>query len=506
MNRVAGLRSKMKLPKPLRISLALILAGILPGEIVMSKETSNIVKTYMPFTLPVDPANVRTLVDLDLSYALGTTLVGWSKTRELVSGLAESWSITGEKEITFKIGETSKWSDGTAVTAEQAVQSLLRAKRVHGDSLKTLYDYVTAIEAKDAKTLVFKLNVAAATSGVVKKLTEPMYGIVRVKNGDALDLTATTGPFMLNSVSDSEIELALNKLWIFTQPNMPKAVQIRRPPAGEEVQDSFLKDSWANLLGSSSLLPVETSDKFKKAKYEVWHRNLDKIFFFAPGPRLTSEDGRSLFKYLNRRIDRTAVTKGLSGFNLTEQFFPQGYVLFDPEFQKSNLETKLPDVFRKKPLEILAAESRMSEILQRNIRSTIKELTGVEPTFKLVSLANFEKNRAEGNYDFVAGSLPVNDPNVEGAMGFFFGLTPPIIPNAGEGSKDFQARVKKARLNADQLERNLEYRRIFTESTREGSLLPLFHYSTIVIAKEGIDLSQVPTTDETVAFSKVRFK
>ena len=464
------------------------------------------IKTYMPFTLPIDPANVRTLVDLDLSYALGTTLVGWSPTRELVSGLAESWILTGDKEITFKLGAAAKWSDGSSVTAEQAVRSLLRAKKAHGDSLHTLYDYVTAIEAKDHRNIVFKLNVPAATSGVIKKITEPMYGIVMVKDADELDLTKTTGPFTLQSVYTSEVELIQNKLWIFAQANMPKVVQIRRPPAGDEIQESFLKDSWANLLSSSSLLPVATSEKFKNAKYEVWHRNLDKVFFFAPGPRLVTEDGRSLFKFMSQHLSRSSITKGLSGFHLTEQFFPRGYILFDPVFKKKDSGAKLPEVFRKKPLEILAAESRVDEILKRNLRNTIKELTGIEPKLKLVSLAAFENSRAEGNYDFIAGSLPVNDPNVEGSMGFFFGLTPPIIPNAGEGAKDFQARVKKARLNPDHLARNLEYRRIFTEAALEGSLLPLFHYSTIVIAKEGIDLSQVPTTDETVAFSKVRFK
>lgn len=472
----------------------------------MSKEAQNIVKTYMPFTLPVDPANVRTLVDLDLSYALGTPLVGWSQTRELVSALAESWAVSGEKEITFKLSSAAKWSDGSPVTAEQAVKSLLRAKAVHGDSLKTLYDHVEAIEAKDVKTLIFKLNVVAATSGVVRKLTEPMYGIVFVKSGNALDLTKTTGPFTLKSVSDSEIELAQNKLWISHQSHLPTTVQIRRPPSGEELQESFLKDSWANLLGSSSLISLETNEKFKKARYQVWHRNLDKVFFFAPGSRLTNEDGRMLFRAMQKYLKRSDITKGLSGFHLTEQFFPQGYVLFDPEFPKTNSEVKVPETLRKKPLEILAAESRMSEILQRNIKSTIKGLTGVEPIFRLVSLAEFEKTRAAGNYDFVAGSLPVNDPNVEGAMGFFFGLTPPIIPNAGDGPKDFQARVKKARLLSDHLERNLEYRRIFTAATQEGTLFPIFHYSTVVIAKDGIDLSQVPTTDETVAFSKVRFK
>lgn len=472
----------------------------------MPTEQSKVIKTYMSFTLPVDPANVRTLVDLDLSYALGTTLVGWSPTRDLVSGLAESWSLTGEKEITFKIAATAKWSDGSPVTAEQAVKCLLRAKKVHGDSLHTLYDYVESIMANDSKNLVFKLNVPAATSGVVKKLTEPMYGIFFVKDGEELDLTKTTGPFTLKSVSASEVELTQNKLWIFAQPHMAKVVQIRRPPVGNEIQDSFLKDSWANLLSSSSLLPTATSEKFKKAKYEIWNRNLDKVFFFAPAPKLANEEGRALFQYMNQHLNRSSMTKGLSGFHLTEQFFPQGYILFDPEFQKKESSAKLPEIFRTRPLEILAAESRMDEIQKKNLRSTIKDLTGIEPNLKLVSLAAFEKTRAEGNYDFIAGSLPVNDPNVEGAMGFFFGLTPPIIPNAGERSKDFQSRVKKARLNPDHFERNLEYRRIFTEATREGSLLSIFHYSSIVIAKEGIDLSQVPTTDETVAFSKVRFK
>ena len=91
-------------------------------------------------------------------------------------------------------------------------------------------------------------------------------------------------------------------------------------------------------------------------------------------------------------------------------------------------------------------------------------------------------------------------------MGFFFGLTPPIIPNAGNGSKDFQARVNRARQNPDQLMRHLEYRRVFTDATREGTLLPIFHFSSVVIAKKGLDLSQIPATDETVAFSKIRFK
>jgi glycine cleavage system pyridoxal-binding protein P len=70
----------------------------------------------------------------------------------------------------------------------------------------------------------------------------------------------------------------------------------------------------------------------------------------------------------------------------------------------------------------------------------------------------------------------------------------------------FSERVAKAKLLPSQSDRNSEYRRIFSEATVQGSIVPLFHYSTVVIAKSGMDLSAVPMSDETVAFSKVKFK
>lgn len=488
------------------LPLALLLFITISGEAAVPKDSKKIVKTYMPFTLPVDPANVRTLVDLDISYSLGSTLVGWSPTRELVSGLAESWKPTGEHEMTFVLNDKAKWSDGSPVTADQVVKSLLRAKRLHGDSLKTLFDLVENIEAKGVRSIAFKLHDPVSKSGIVRKLTEPMYGVVFVNKDGSLNLKKSTGPFLLLGSSKAEITLSVNKHWIFYRSDMPETVVIRRPPAGDELQAAFLKDSWANLLGGSSLIAHTTGKQYEQARYAIWRRDLDKIFFLVPSPKLVNEDGRDLLKFLNHNIHRQTVVQGLGGFTLSEQFFPKGYVLFDPEFQKVPGPESAPKQFQKRPLVILAAQSRLNAILQANLAQAVKNAIGVEPKFKVVSLDKFEQARAEGDYDILAGSLPVNDPNVEGAIGFFFGLTPPIIANAGDGEKNFGARIASARKLDDQLARNLEYRKIFTMAAQEGTLLPLFHYSTIVIAKEGIDLSLVPTTDETVAFSKVRFR
>ncbi len=464
------------------------------------------IHTYMAFGLPLDPANVRTLVDLDLSYALSSTLTEWSDSRELVSGLAKSWTITGKNEVQFQLKDGLKWSDGSAVTANQVVKSLERAKKVHGASLKSLFDQITSIASSGNETIVFSLNVDANTSGLLTKLTEPMYGLVFVKDNGDIDLSKTVGPFVLSKATSEEIELIQNKNWFRFQPNMANSVVIRRPPVGDEIQDSFLKDEWVNIMTSSSLVEKSVNEVFEKRKYAIWNRSLDKIFFLSPSNKLANDEGRQLFRFLNKEIDRSILTSGLSGFNLTQQFFPAGYVLFDPEFKKGLLDAKLPKSFQSRPMKILGVASRLNSRLKENIKTAIKKAVGIEPEFKIVELSAFEKARAEKDYDFLAGALPVNDPNVEGAMGFFFGLTPAIIPDAGTGNLAFGDRVLKAKKLSSQSDRNREYRKIFTEATLHGSIVPLFHYSTVVIAKNGMDLSSVPMSDETVAFSKVKFK
>lgn len=460
----------------------------------------------MAFGLPVDPANVRTLVDLDLSYALSSTLTEWSDSRELVAGIAKSWEMPKKNEIKFILKDRLMWSDGSEVTAIQVVKSFERTKKDHGDSLKSLFDQVASITAVGANTVKFELKVDAMSSGVLTKLTEPMYGLVFVNDDGKIDLSKTVGPFVLSNATHEALALKQNKKWYRYHAGMAEVVSIRRPPAGDEIQDSFLRDEWVNIMTSSSLVEKSVNETFEKKMFSIWNRSLDKIFFLSPGSKLANDDGRKFFKFLNKELDRSVLTSGLSGFSLTQQFFPSGYVLFDPEFKKGLTEVSLPKQFQTRPIKILGVSSRLNTRLKENIKAAIKKAIGIEPEFKLVQLSDFEKARAEKDYDFLAGALPVNDPNVEGAMGFFFGLNPPIIPDAGVDSLAFSERVSKAKALPSQSDRNLEYRRIFSDATNHGSIVPLFHYSTVVIAKSGMDLSAVPMSDETVAFSKVKFK
>jgi MarR-like DNA-binding transcriptional regulator SgrR of sgrS sRNA len=469
----------------------------------MGQVPAKVIKTYMSFGLPLDPANIKTLVDLDLSYALGATLVDWNESREISPGLADSWEFPSEKEVLFHLRADAKWSDGGPVTAEQVVKSLERAKRTHPE-LKILFDVLETVEAKDAESVLFKLKIPVAQSGIIKKLTEPMYGLVFVKSDGVLDLAKTAGSFYLRSANGNEITLAVNKRWWGYAPSMADEVVIRQPRASD-LPDGAVFDDWSNLAGSSSISEAAIDRKYG-AHCTVWHRKLDRTFFLAASPRHADPNGRALLQGLSQKLNRETLTRGLTGLHLTPQFFPSGYVLFDPEFQESRGSAEIPAEFKEKPIKILVVEGRLSETLKMNIADAIREVTGLSPQFVTVPLNAFEATRAAGDYDLLAANLPVNDPNIEGALSFFFALTPAIIPNAGEGAMNFKARIERAQRIEDEASRHREYRKVFSDATHAGSVFPLFHFSTIAVARDGIDLSGVPETDETVSFAKVRFK
>lgn len=488
------------------ILITLLLPSILfaKGKSVEADQKKSI-RTYMPFTTPVDPMSVKTLVDLELSYALGTTLVGWTASRELISQLASSWEFVGESEVHFKINQKAKWSDGSHVTAQDVVSSLDVAKKTHSDELSSLFTTVNAIEVKDSSTVVFKLNGKSAQNSLLRKLTEPMYGLFYVKAGK-INFDKTAGAFKLQSSNDKEIQLATNTHSLIYDATMPQTVVIRKPLKGAELQESLLKDTWANLFSTTSLMSDELNKKFEKIGYKKWNRSLDRSFFFGMGKRLSTAEGQNLFRYLYVGMNRQSLFKNLSGYSQTEQFFPQGYALHDPQFSFDKTNIALPEKYKKQPLVIMAIESKMDDNLKTNITNEIKRLTGIAPEFKLIPLSELEKNRTSSDYDIFAAALPVNDPNVEGAIEFYFGLTPSVIPNGSGEKEDFKKQVDEAKKLPEASQRVAAFRKIFTKATQAGCVLPLFHYSTVVLAKEGLDLSAVPTTDETISFSKVRMK
>ncbi len=80
----------------------------------------------------------------------------------IIPDLAESWDISGDKlTYTFHLRE-AKFSDGSAVTAQDAVFSLTRLREDPESVQAAMYQIIESVTASDDRTVVIKLREASA--------------------------------------------------------------------------------------------------------------------------------------------------------------------------------------------------------------------------------------------------------------------------------------------------------------------------------------------------------
>ncbi len=458
------------------------------------------VRTYMNFS-EIDPAHILTMADLEMSFALASTLVAFNDERKMVAGLAEKWETLPPTKVRFTLRNGLKWSDGSAVTASQYKDALERAKHAHPDDLKALFDAVANIEAVDSSTLVITTKDEVTKSGILLKLTEPMYGLVSIKDGK-LDLSKSTGPFFLKEKAQDRLTLAVNPNWYMFRQDMPAKVEIRRPTSDMDLIANFEKDDWANLVSGTSLMKADTAERFKQKGYRTWQRTLDKVFALYPSKRFLKAGGAALVTQLSEKMNRESLLKGLSGYGLASQFFPRGYELY------STVEPKVASADYsqvKGPVQIIIPGSPFAAPIREHLPGAIRSATGVEVSIEVVPLTGINERMKKGDFDLLATGVAVADPNFEGSMSFFIEREPPFIQSS-EKPHDFAAQLKEARSLPSSQQRANRMREIIVRAQEAGHVLPLFHFSSLAIAKPGVDLSEIPNTNETIPFAKVRMR
>lgn len=458
------------------------------------------VRTYLNFSDVIDPASISTMPDLELSAALATPLAVFNEERQVVSGLAEKWAFPSSHQLAFTLRQGLSWSDGSAIKASEYKSALDRAKRLYGGDLKALFDAVEKIEATDERTLVFTTKDEASKSGLLLKLTEPMYGLVAVKDG-SLDLSKSAGPYVVQkNAPRDELLLIVNKHWYSYTQEMPERVEIKRPHGSVGTIGAFENDPWPNLISGSSLMTTATAEEIKHSGFKTWQRTLDKTFALFASQRFLESGGAEFIKTFAAHVDRASLMKGLSGFTSAEQFFPRGYILSSdvaPEVTPGKWQKK--DTIRVAMMEspLLIPLREQLPIAAKKIGSNLKI-----DTFPLPKLDEIAKR---GEYDLLAISFAVADPNFEGAMSFFIEREPAFIKST-TGAEDFSAQMREARKLPSSNERAAAMRKIIFKAQETGHFLPLFHFSSFAVAKPGVDLSGIPNSDETILFSKLRMR
>lgn len=457
------------------------------------------VRTYMNFPKEIDPAHILSMADLELSVALASPLVTFDQERQITSALAEKWEIIPPKTIQFKLRKNLVWSDGTPILAEHFKLSLERARLAYPNDLKALFETIESISVADSTTLRITTTTDIQKSGILLKLTEPMYSLLFVKSGK-IDLSKTSGPFLISKQTDNEVILKANTHWYSYNEQMPQEVIARRIPKDTDLVEHFQQDNWANLVSGSSLMQTSTLQNLEKAGFKTWQKSLDKVFSLYPSKTFLRNNGAKVLKAIATKIDHDQLMAGMSGYTRAEQFFPRGYELWSATAPKITVPDSLPKLGN---LKIIIPLTTYATSLKENLGSAIARATNVKPEVEIVTLSSLNERMKLGDYDLLATGIAVADPNFEGAMSFFIERDPAFIPSANSPN-DFSSQLRTARGLPTSKDRATKMKEIVLRAQEAGHVLPLFHFSSLAIAKPGIDLSQVPNSDETVLFSKVR--
>ena len=102
---------------------------------------------------------------------------------------------------------------------------------------------------------------------------------------------------------------------------------------------------------------------------------------------------------------------------------------------------ELPEIFRKRPVQILCPGGKMTSPHIQNIKAALTAALGIEPDFQRVPLDQASVRRVKGDFDLYMESFGLADPHVEGLMSYHFeGDTAVIQAEA----TDFVARLDAA--------------------------------------------------------------
>ncbi|MCM0604511.1 MAG: hypothetical protein KA715_00300 [Xanthomonadaceae bacterium] len=464
---------------------------------------TNQIRTYMAFSQPIDPARILTIPDMDLSYALGSTLVRWDDHKQIAPGIAQRWEIISEKTYRFTLRDGLKWSNNDLVKSIEVKQSIERGLKTYPDDHRSLANLIDRIECPDATHVDIITKTPAKDSGLLGKLTEPNYSLLKIKSDDQIDLKISSGAFALKSMNENEVVLVQNANWFKFSPDMAKEVIIRQPPITFDSQKGLLSDPWANMIETSSLIDADTQRAYEKSNYHIWKRPIDKVFLVRLSPKLENTDGFQLLRFLRDRLDKKVILNGLSGISAGDQVFPVSFHLHDPSYAVKTKEKSLPSSLGKRPLEVIYTPSRVPQNLVENFKKAITDAYGVAPKMIPVGLKESFVRREKSDFDLHLGTMGLADPDPEGIMSFYLENNPPVIP---KGDGVFLTRLDEARKEKDFSKRVKIFRGIITDATLGGYILPVFHLSTVGIGKPELDFSQVSQSDESVTLSKVRFR
>lgn len=371
----------------------------------------------------LNPAATQSPTDRIQQQLTNGTLFTMGIDGNVIPGIASSLKFNGKfTEAVATIKEGLRFSDGSAITAEDVVASFNRSRATKGSTLASYLAPVASVTATNESTV--KFNFSSPYPSFESFLPLGQFGIYPAKalNDDAdsyfkkLDITA--GPYKVASTwAGDELKLTANEQYAGPKP-LAKEVTIKIVSDAnsaisqiESGQVDFAGDLPPNFLNSLGDSPKV------KVKYTPVNGFYDLRLWNQSGPF----SDVNMRKAVNAAIDRPAIVKAIWGDNNQPQtgFWPSYMAGYEPQ--------------RNKPRDLAAARDYLSKTQNCKtgctvtmmyqdqshpfaaqfallVKSQLAEI-GINVTLDKVDAATATKRARAGDYEMYPGSMPATGNN-----------------------------------------------------------------------------------------------
>lgn len=457
------------------------------------------------YSMPVDPLSVATMPDYDISLLLFRTWFNYDEGRLALPGLIRSWSFDAKTGIySFHVDPNAKWSSGNKITPDDLLANLKRAVRndtSYGHAVESIVDLssfkVTSVDKFQIKTKDGRPNEAffQRLGSIFLAVAAPS-DFPKDNVGKLMSNKVSGGPYVLKSSTEGLLEFVPNPLFNNARSNAPSKILIKKPEDDFEIMDFLNGKTWENLVQLTTILPPEAVKKVLSEKLPFWTRGHDRVSLLKPVGQ-----GDLLKK---RRRVLQAIAFYFSSFNFSpselkvkkaESLQPVGYPLTQ-KLVYSKSQEKTPN----SEIKILRPANYYGEFHEKILESVLQK-AGVKAIWKSVPQKVYFKTASEDQtIDFVLLNFGVADPEPTTWMSLIFDQRMVDFDES-----DHEAFRKVSATGAREVEIG-KYKNILESIAARGGYLPLFHFSTLAIARKGMSFKHLSELDETVDYSKVVFE
>lgn len=460
---------------------------------------------------PLDPAKIKSMADYDLALCLHRTWFEYDDKRAAIPSLVSSWKFDlKEGQYYFKVSPKAFWSDGSSLKSEQLLENLKRLinqKNSYGVAIDAIVDIGKANIISNSEFTLPTRN-KQPSEAFFQRMGSVFLSVVHPsswnQSGAFLNNKITIGPYKVSKENKDEIILEKNNYDHLAFENRFQQIHIKRMTGAINLEDFLNGKSFADIIQTYTLMPKNLYQRIIDKKLPFWTRAFDRVSYMAPIHNYSDKNNElrnfllTIGKLLRENSSKDLIPTQV---HLASSLQPIGYPLFDPiDYSKLDLDkTKLP-----KEISIVGISGYQFDI-QRNI---IEELVKrnklpVKITFSSKdTIVDFLKEiEPSSKFDLKILSFGVADPEAATWLSLVLNKDGPFIELSKNDHENFEAILRNFSGKSDEIQK---LKKMLTQIGVRGSYLPLFHFSTMSLAKPPISFINIKELDETVDYSKLK--